>query len=314
MDWRIKGAIQKALGYVPGGGRIHYLLQRRGGGLTDFTRECDIKVDDWRLMMGHLRTVKARVAGGTLLEMGTGWYPTFPLCLYLSGAGRVYTFDLNPYLKPEMTIDLAERLATHVPLIARESGRSEAEVAAQQAAVAESLRGGASITAATGGVIEYCAPADASKTALPAESVDVVFSNSVLEHVPGEVIEACLAEARRILRPGAVVFHSVNCGDHYAYIDRGIDQLHYLQYSEAAWRKWNNAFLYQNRLRAIDFTEMATRAGFTIEVDTSRPNPKRLRQLESIRVDPHFARYSREQLAITSIDFVGRKPRQACEA
>jgi len=308
MDWRIKGAIQKVLGYVPGGGRIHYLLQRRGGGLTDFARECDIKVDDWRLMMGHLRTVKARVAGGTLLEMGTGWYPTFPLCLYLAGAGRVYTFDLNPYLKPEMTVALAERLATHVPLIARESGRPEAEVAAQQVAVAAALRGGASITAATGGVIEYRAPADASKTALPAESLDVVFSNSVLEHVPGEVIEACLAEARRILRPGAVVFHSVNCGDHYAYVDSGIDQLHYLQYSEAAWRKWNNAFLYQNRLRAIDFTEMAKRAGFTVEIDTSRPNPKRLRQLESIRVDPYFARYSRDQLAITSIDFVGRKP------
>jgi len=308
MDWRIKGAIQKVLGYVPGGGRIHYLLQRRGGGLTDFARECDIKVDDWRLMMGHLRTVKARVAGGTLLEMGTGWYPTFPLCLYLAGAGRVYTFDLNPYLKPEMTVALAERLATHVPLIARESGRPEAEVAAQQVAVAAALRGGASITAATGGVIEYRAPADASKTALPAESLDVVFSNSVLEHVPGEVIEACLAEARRILRPVAVVFHSVNCGDHYAYVDSGIDQLHYLQYSEAAWRKWNNAFLYQNRLRAVDFTEMAKRAGFTIEIDTSRPNPKRLRQLESIRVDPYFARYSRDQLAITSIDFVGRKP------
>jgi len=308
MDWRIKGAIQKVLGHVPGGGRIHYLLQRRGGGLTDFTRECDIKVDDWRLMMGHLRTVNARVAGGTLLEMGTGWYPTFPLCLYLSGAGRVYTFDLNPHLKPEMTVDLAERLAVHVPLIAREAGRPEAEVAAQQAAVAAALRGGASITAATGGVIEYRAPADASKTALGSESVDVVFSNSVLEHVPGEVIEACLAEAKRILRPGAVVFHSVNCGDHYAYVDRAIDQLHYLQYSEAAWRKWNNAFLYQNRLRAIDFTEMAKRAGFAIEIDTSRPNPKRLRQLESIQVDPHFARYSREQLAITSIDFVGRKP------
>jgi len=308
MDWRIKGAIQKVLGYVPGGGRIHYLLQRRGGGLTDFARECDIKVDDWRLMMGHLRTVKARVAGGTLLEMGTGWYPTFPLCLYLAGAGRVYTFDLNPYLKPEMTVALAERLATHVPLIARESGRPEAEVGAQQVAVAAALRGGASITAATGGVIEYRAPAYASKTALPADSLDVVFSNSVLEHVPGEVIEACLAESRRILRPGAVVFHSVNCGDHYAYVDSGIDQLHYLQYSEAAWRKWNNAFLYQNRLRAIDFTEMAKRAGFTIEIDTSRPNPKRLRQLESIRVDPYFARYSRDQLAITSIDFVGRKP------
>jgi hypothetical protein len=193
-------------------------------------------------------------------------------------------------------------------LIARESGRSEADVATRQAAVARALHGGATIGEATGGVVDYRAPADASKTDLAASSVDVVFSNSVLEHVPGPVIEACLVEAMRILVPGAIVFHSVNCGDHYAYADRRIHQLHYLQFSEAAWAKWNNRFLYQNRLRAIDFTEMAKRAGFAIEIDTSRAKPERLQQLDSIKVDPVFARYTRDQLAITSIDFVGRKP------
>ena len=46
MDWRVKGAIQKALGYVPGGDRLHYMLQRYAGGMRDFGREYDIKVDD----------------------------------------------------------------------------------------------------------------------------------------------------------------------------------------------------------------------------------------------------------------------------
>ena len=306
MDWRIKGTLQKVLGWVPGGDRIHHILQRRVGGLADFGRECDIKVDDWRLMMGHLQSARARVDGGTLLEMGTGWYPTFPLCLYLAGAARVYTVDLNRLLRTEMTIALADRLANHVALIAQVSGKPEAEVAERQRAVAAALRGGASIGAATDGVIEYRAPSDAARTELPAGSIDVLFSNSVLEHVPGEVIEACFREAMRILRPGAIVFHSVNCGDHYAYFDRTIDQLHYLQYSEAEWAKWNNSFLYQNRLRAIDLTAMARKHGFAIEIDTSRANPERLRQLDAIRVDPHFAHYSRDQLAITSIDFVAR--------
>jgi SAM-dependent methyltransferase len=307
MDWRVKGAIQKVLTYVPRGGEIHYYLQRRGGGLTDFNRECDIKVDDWRLMLGHLRTVGAKVSGGTLLEMGTGWYPTFPLCLTLAGAARVYTYDLNRYLKPEMVISLAERLSQHVALIARESGRSETEITTHQRAIVTALRGGASVEDATGGVVSYKAPADASETGLPDASIDVVFSNSVLEHVPGPVIEECLVEARRVLRPGACVFHSVNCGDHYAYADRRIHQLNYLQFSNASWEKWNNGFLYQNRLRAIDFTDMARRAGFEIIIDTSRPSAERLRQLDSIRVHPDFARYTREQLAVTSIDFVGRR-------
>ena len=308
MDWRLKGAIQKVLGYVPGGERIHYMLQRRGGGLTDFARECDIKVDDWRLMMGHLRASGIVLADSTLLEMGTGWYPTFPLCLYLAGARRVHSVDLTRHLELELTKQLVDRLATHVPLIATEAGLREADVNAKREALGSALGRGASLEVATDGGFDYRAPADASATNLPTGSVDVVFSNSVLEHVPGPVIEACLVEAMRILRPGGIVFHSVNCGDHYAYADRSIDQLHYLQYSDVEWRKWNNEFLYQNRLRAIDFIEMTKRAGFTIEIDTSRARPERLRQLDAIKIDPSFARYTPEQLAITSIDFVGRKP------
>lgn len=308
MNWRIKGAIQKVLSHVPAGDRIHHVLQRQLGGLADFGRECDIKVNDWQLMMGHLRTANAPIEDGTLLEMGAGWYPTFPLCLYLAGAKRVYTLDLNRYLRPEMTVLLADRLANHIPLIASVSGRSEADIAARQRAAAEALRGGATLEAATDGVIDYRAPADAANTGLPDASVDIVFSNSVLEHVPRDVIEACFREAMRILRPGAIVFHSVNCGDHYAYFDRSIDQLHYLQYSETQWAKWNNAFLYQNRLRAVDLTTIAAETGFRIEIDTSQAKPERLRQLDSIRVDPSFARYSRDQLAITSIDLVGRTP------
>src|SRR6266478_1268357 len=114
MDWRIKGAIQKVLGYVPGGERMHHVLQRRGGGLTDFGRECDIKVDDWRLMIGHLGAAKIPLAGASLLEMGTGWYPTFPFCLYLGGAARVYTVDLTRHIQHDLVAQLADRLAVHV--------------------------------------------------------------------------------------------------------------------------------------------------------------------------------------------------------
>jgi ubiquinone/menaquinone biosynthesis C-methylase UbiE len=308
MHWRVKGAIQKVLGHVPGGGRMHYMLQRYGGGLTNFGRECDIKVDDWKLMLGHLRSSKLPLAGATLLEMGSGWYPTFPVCLWLGGAKRIYTFDLNRYMKPEMTIAMVERLERHVGTIAEESGAPSTEVDTRRRELLAALQRGASISTATGGAIDYHAPADAAKTQLPDASVDVVFSNSVLEHVPGPVIDDCFREARRILKPGGIVFHSVNCGDHYAYVDRSISQLHYLKYSEPAWQKWNNAFLYQNRLRAEDFTAMAKNSGFVIEIDTSRPHPTRLKQLDEIRVHPWFSeRYSRDQLAITSIDFVGRK-------
>jgi predicted O-methyltransferase YrrM len=308
MDWRVKGAIQKALGYVPGGERIHYMLQRYAGGMRDFGRECDIKVDDWREMMAQLRTAKLTVAGATIVEFGTGWYPTLPMCLYLAGASRVYTFDQQRRMKNELVPALVDRLSAHVALIAREAQCLEDEVKADQVALAASIAGGASVGQATTGIVDYRAPADVAQTGLLAGSIDLVFSNSVLEHMPKPLVEGCFAEAMRLLRPGGVMFHAVNCGDHYAYADRSIDQLHYLQFSEDDWTMWNNAFLYQNRLRAVDFLGMARRAGFTIESDTGRATPERLAQLDAITVDPCFAHYTREQLAITSFEIIARKP------
>lgn len=308
MHWRVKGAIQKVLGHAPAGERLHYVLQRRLGGLRNFDRELAAKIEDWRLMVGHLRTSGFEVAGTRFLEMGSGWYPTFPFSLYLAGAASVDTLDLNRYLKPDLMVAMAEALGRSLAIISEASQTDPAVVARRHADLVAAVRRGAMPEEATGGCVRYRAPADASATGLPAASLDVVFSNSVLEHVPGPVIAACFTEARRILRPGGVVFHSVNCGDHYAYADRRINQLNYLQFSDAEWRRWDNEFLYQNRLRAIDFTTMAKAAGFTIEIDTSRPHPTRLAQLDGIRVHPSFARYSREQLAITSIDFVGRNP------
>jgi SAM-dependent methyltransferase len=308
MNWRMKGAIQKVLGYVPAGDELHYQLQRRFGGLRDLSHELDAKLEDWRLMAGHLANAGMPITGTRFVEMGTGWYPTFPFSLFLGGAARVDTIDLNRYLRPGLTIDMAEFLGTKLELIAEMSKRPVADVRAAHGSLIMALKSGATPEKATGGVVRYRAPGDAAATGLPPESVDVVFSNSVLEHVPGDVIARCFAEAIRILRPGGVVFHSVNCGDHYAYVDKGINQLNYLSYSDRAWERWNNRFLYQNRLRAIDFIDMAKDAGYAIELDTSRPHPMRLEQLAKIRVHPRFARYSEAQLAITSVDFIGRRP------
>ncbi|MBP8811790.1 MAG: class I SAM-dependent methyltransferase [Kofleriaceae bacterium] len=310
MHWRIKGAIQKVLGVVPRGDDLHYQLQRRAGGLRDVTREMTIKVDDWRVMVDMLARCDVRVPGARMLEIGTGWYTLFPFALYAAGAARVVTVDLNRYLRRELTRQCVEVLARpeHIESLATTAGVSAGDVEHRLARVGRALAGGADVTAATDGVVEYHAPADASATTLADGSIDIVFSNSVLEHVPAEVIAAIFAESKRLLPPRGVMIHGVNCGDHYAYSDKSINQLHYLTYSSARFAKWQNRFLYQNRLRAPDFTRLAREAGFAIDLDTSKARPERLAQLDELTVHPEFARYTREELAITSIDFVARRP------
>lgn len=306
MHWRIKGLVQKLLGLHPAGAGVHYRLQRRFGGLTDFSGELATKVEDWTIMTGHLRSAGVAIEGARMVEIGTGWYPTFPLACYLAGAARVTTFDLTSHLQRELLHRCVSELAGFIETIAETSGSGVARVRDRYARLRESLEAGAGLDRATGGVVRYRAPADATRSGMADGEVDVVFSNSVLEHVPADVIATMYRESRRILGATGLMFHSVNCGDHYAYVDRNVSQLNYLQYSDRAWRFWNNAFLYQNRMRAHEFVELATQTGFDILLDTSTVRPRRLEELATIRVHPRFAHLSPEQLCITSIDFIAR--------
>lgn len=307
MDWRIKGAIQLALGYLPFGAEIHRRLQRRGG-VARFEKECEIKVSDWHTIMDYLATVKVPVAGATMVEIGSGWYPTLPLCFYLAGARRVHTYDKTRHLDLTLTRWLARDIRTaQLALIASALRKPQDELAAQIQAFEDGLDRTGSLAGATQGVIDYHAPADAMQTGLPPASVDIVFSNSVLEHIPPNIIEGLFEEAMRILKPGGIVLHAVNCGDHYAYTDPSITQVNYLQFTDKQWALWNNEFQYQNRLRAKEFVAMAQRAGFTIELDVRPLRADRLAQLATMQVAPQFAGYTRDELAATTVDFVGRK-------
>lgn len=307
MNWRIKGIIQKTLGYVPGGAHAHYFLQRRFGDLCNLLGELDSKIEDWTLMMGYLRDVGMSIAGKRLFEIGTGWYPTFPWCCYLVGAAQVITVDLKSHLKDDLTRESLQEIERHLPVIAQHGQTPLDEVRQRYDRLREGVAGVADLGRATDGIIQYLARVDACRTGLPDRSVDLVFSNSVLEHVPPDVIPKMCQESKRILVDTGLMYHGVNCGDHYAYFDKSITQLHYLQYSDADWSMWNNSFLYQNRLRAHEFLGLAEATGFEVISTTAKPSERKLAQLREVKIHPQFARFSPEQLCITSNDFVARK-------
>jgi SAM-dependent methyltransferase len=304
VNWRVKGALDRALGLVPGGRRLQYRLERRIGSLVDLGRECDLQVDDWHAIMARLRGCGIAIDGARIVELGTGRCPTVPVCMYLAGAARVFTLDRERRLEPELVGALVDRLQIHVALIARDSDRSVEDIAAHQNALSHAVGRGTTLMLATGNVVDYRAPADATATALPEGTIDAVVSRSVLEHETPAALTAAFAEAMRILRPGGIVVHTIDCADHYAASDGRRGPLDYLALSDGEWARWNTVFLYQNRLRAKDFVELAREAGFAIEVE----QPRRRGSLEGIVPSPRFAAYSQDELAITSFELVARKP------
>ncbi|WP_428263808.1 methyltransferase domain-containing protein [Haliangium sp.] len=305
MDWRIKGTIQKLLSVVPGGVRANDLLQRTVGQLRHFEVNVGSKVYDWSIHVDHLNSLELSIEGKRVFEIGTGWFPTLPVCFWLVGAGSCLTYDLNRHLDQSLSFRMVRALGGQLDRIADTVNLDRAVVAERHR---ELLRARDLDELLARAHIEYHAPADATTSGLPDGSVDIIFSNSVLEHVPPAVLDALMRESYRILRPGGLVVHSVNCGDHYAYFDKRINFMNYLQYSEAEWQRWNNDLQYQNRLRPQDFVDVTIEAGFDMLICMREPKPDLLAALPSTRIAPEFAHYPPEELAAKSVDIVATKP------
>jgi SAM-dependent methyltransferase len=305
MNWRVKGLAQKALSITPGGVRVNDLLQRRLGGLRDFRRHVTSKVvDDWTVLASYMNELGVGLDGLRYVEIGTGWFPTLPVCYALVGAREVVTFDLTRHLDAHQSFKMVAVLYPLLERIAVAGGRTLSEVQSQYAEISSAATLDELLQLAR---IDYHAPADAASSGLPDESVDVVFSNSVLEHVPGPDIARMMDESHRILRRGGLAIHCANCGDHYAYFDRMITPINYLTYSGRQWKFWNNRLLYQNRLRPIDFIQLAEEAGLEVILRKTQPRAELLALLPQMKVASEFIPYPAEELCCTSVGFAARK-------
>ena len=302
MNWRVKAVMQKALSALPLGTSLNDALQRNCGGLRNFAGHVASKVvDDWVPLCHRIFDVEKNFQDSVMVEIGTGWHPCLPVCFHLAGAGRCITFDLRRCLSSRLSFRMLQALKPHLPLIAETAGIALADVERRYRVLcaAESID-----DLLCRARIDYRAPADATATALPAASVDIVFSNSVLEHVSLDALRGMMAESERILRPNGIAVHAVNCGDHYAYFDRSITQANYLQFTDREWQRWNTPLQYQNRLRPIDFLRSAEHAGLQIVRSWSRPRPEIVSQLRGMPIAAEFRDYTAEQLATTSVTFI----------
>jgi len=131
---------------------------------------------------------------------------------------------------------------------------------------------------------------------IPAGSVDLIFSQAVLEHVRIAEFSAILNELRRIISPEGVTSHQVDLKDHLA------GALNNLRFSKEV---WESPFMvasgfYTNRLRFHEILDALEQAGFRVEIKNVNrweklPTPQRFYATE-------FQHFSVEELLVTEFD------------
>lgn len=120
-----------------------------------------------------------------------------------------------------------------------------------------------------------------SLAAVPAGSVDLVVSHSVLEHVRD--FGATLAELDRVLAPSGLMLHAVDYRDHffkYPY--------HFLLFSRAVWDRWLDPGDLP-RWRLGDHLRELRARGFVVQVIDSHSLPEEFARVAQ-EIDPAFDR------------------------
>jgi hypothetical protein len=205
------------------------------------------------------------IEGSNFLEVGTGYVPTLPVGFYLLGAASVTTMDLSRMLDLRQTREALRGLATRRDEVhGLLSGLTSDEALEERLSLLAQLCDEPLLCLHRAG-IDYHAPADASRTGLPAGSIDCHFSMTTLEHIPRPALGAILDEAERLLHPGGLSIHYVDLSDHFQHQDASIPKIHFLSFTEQEWQHLaGNPFAYCNRMRASDYIRLARERQFEV--------------------------------------------------
>ena len=271
MLWMIgycaKHAAQKILGGLPNGFIVQEFVKDSTGHWRRFASDRFVRP---RLEAKVSRFNAAGIAPpGVVVEQGTGWHGLDVLLFHLAGARRIVTCDTTPWLREDLVRYNARSFAAWTGIVKRWRGTDPVAVEER----AELLRRNADLPwpdllASLGVTVRVTRSME--RAGIDSDSVDLFYSDSVLQFVEPGDLERLVREARRFLGPSGVSFHVIDCVDLHAMKDRRIPALGYLGWPEPAWRLMTSRYLnYQNRLRMPEFAALFARAGLPCRVTHS---------------------------------------------
>lgn len=218
-------------------------------GQFDFVRHC-------------VRTHGLQLRGACHLEIGSGASSPFARMFthLLAGAQRAWCLELDAIHDQAAAVRHLERIASDALLDPR---RLFGDYEVQPADVLGSLASFDVSKLAAGdwsGLnrdrLEFL-QRSVVDTGLPDASVDVVISNSVLEHLPD--MDAALAELARVTKRGGHAIHGIDVSDHRRYGNPSVHPLEFLGIESKEPILFNC-----NRLRLCQHEELLAKHGFRV--------------------------------------------------
>ena len=317
-NWWIKVIGQKMIGLLPGrlGSALNLKVARLlQGNITERPTASEYRVVRSARNLGLIRKFTGvTLDGAHVLELGTGWRGCDPILFLLCGATKVTTVDHERWLTLESfrhSVDLVRKVW---PKIEDEAEQHRRGAVARLTTLHDKVAAAQTLDDALEAVgIDYRIAPDADPTTLGLDkgSVDVFYTESVLQRVPEKKIGRYIDYVcNHCLTLEGAVFHRTDQRDIHTLEHVGNDgwALAYLRFPDWIFNTFlNGRFISQNRLRESDFIRMLTQAGIVLTYIESRRHSDDITRLEKMQLPKRFRGKTPTDLATRCSLLIGHK-------
>ncbi len=244
-----------------------------------------------------LREIKFDVRGRRVLEIGSGWHPLLAMIFISAGARDVILTDVDRLLDHRLVRSAIDTVLSKRAVLVERIGcdcfdRLQIDLSGSNLTKMLERLG-----------ITYCVPYQTKQS--PTQSIDLIVSCSVLEHISLSLLDTMITDFHRILAPGGAMVHFIDNSDHFEHNDKTISRVNFLRFGDLTWKLCClNPQNYQNRLRHSEYAHLFKSRGFDIAFEYRESRDREQAEVQAMPLAPRFRGREIQDLAAITSQFV----------
>ena len=168
------------------------------------------------------------IEGKSVLEIGSGWSPVIPILYSLVGARCVHMTDMEQLMDERTILNALSLVRKNSKEICNRLNIQKSHLMDVVNVTRDSDRATQNLSNLNNLLrLEYHVPFDQQK--LEDNSVDIVCSRAVLEHISKELLIQLFTKFHRILKADGVMCHIIDNSDHWEHKDKSISRINFLK-------------------------------------------------------------------------------------
>ncbi|MCQ9204972.1 MAG: class I SAM-dependent methyltransferase [Omnitrophica bacterium] len=257
---------------------------------TSIKRKIELTKESYQKLLEVFNAIEIGLDGKKIVEIGSGWLPIMPYFLkYFSKCQEVLTYDIREHyssvkISQFNKIFFSEFMNQLIPEIADKRYNLPAG-------------------------IKYYPSTDFINVPLPENSVDLIVSRFVLEHISFEDLLNIHIAAKKCLKKNGAIAHLIGASDHRAHAahtDKSLSLYDFLKYSQKEWERIQTRFDYHNRLRMPQYEEIFKKAGFSIAYkfySCAQNNDLFLKEFKKVNIHSDYKQFNVDEISACLLVF-----------